>query len=69
MALMEGEVCWIENSAYKNVIFWFKKDSYYKSPEFTLQYSYQIVIAVTVYVTESWSDGVWRVMLTWFRGN
>lgn len=53
MALMEGEVCLTENSAYKDVVFWFKKDCYYKSPDVTLQYFYQIVIAVTAYVTAS----------------
>lgn len=53
MVLMEGEVCLIENSAYKDVVFWFKKVCYYKSPDFTLQYFYQIVIAVTAYVTAS----------------
>lgn len=69
MVLMEGEVRLIENSAYKDVVFWFKKVCYYKSPDFTLQYFYQIVIAVTACVTASWSDGVWRVMLTSFGGN
>lgn len=53
MVLMEGEVCLIENSAYKDEGFRFKKDSYYKSPDFTLQYFYQIVIAVIAYVTAS----------------